>query len=186
MKSQRILQMLLAGAALAVVTCANADSAPNSDIGVFDGKTGALKPLPRPTSAAVMPAAGALVHGVIVVHISAVNKSKIATNANVGCGVSWYASTSDNSLNMSRYYATRALITAAKITCTVLVPYALTVGDPSLVTIELDPNIGLIEGNGAAVAGSGNPSLTNVSLPSITFPLPPNAATVAKDFSTAM
>lgn len=147
--------------------------------------------------------ADTLVTGSMIVNISAVNKSKIPTNADVRCGLSWQArSRTDNSFSESRFYLTKALITATTISCKVVVPYAVTVVDPSLVDVDVSANLTLgalalaaseVLGTSAdaatkavAVSGSTIPTRARVPFPSFGFPLPPDNTIVTRNFVTAM
>jgi hypothetical protein len=180
MKRRHFQRVFLALAALAASgACADAESASRGSAG-----SGAIRALFS-------------ISGALVVNISAVNKSKIPTNADVGCRVFWQASNnSGNSFVEFRHYRTKAQVTASTITCKVIVPYTVIVSDPNAITISADGAIELnvsqlaaasVEGvTAAAVPGSTVPTTATVRVPRFSFTLPPDNSTVTTNFSTAM
>lgn len=185
MKSRRIPLACLAGAAAALASpLAGAETLSNRDatkvFGLMNFKTGAFTPMPRATTGEATPAAADYT-GLIVINITAANKSQIPADTNLNCEVSWWALDNVDFISWTRSYSSLAQVTPTTINCVLKVPYLVSPNNPARTTITLDPSMSAF---GTGVAGTSKPTVGIVYLPAVSFPLPASGTVTTKSFST--
>jgi len=147
-------------------------------VGVLDPATGTFRVLPQVAPAGA-PVANPNISGTFVVNYSATNVSKVPTTAKLFCSLQVEIIDSSPAGGVDVFaYSSPATVTASTVTCTVKVPYLVSVSPTSIVVLSNSVS--------PASVGATSNTLVNQLVEIGSFTIPANGTTTTKNFSTSI
>jgi hypothetical protein len=160
---------------LSAVLCAGLSALPSSALAQAERSTAAA-----PTTTVT------IVEGKLIIAITADNKSAIPVTTTLWCNARTYLSSGEAATYDYRLYFAKAEVTVSQVSCAIEVPYHVSVSDPATAVMDVRSeissaplaNVGFIPF--LPIASAAPKTNLYVSLPSLSFPLPPAGATTLK------